>query len=336
MQAPPGMMPAQPGMQPGFRPPPGGGQRAIETQALSAVEVEKKSKLPLILAAVAVLALVAGGAFFFLNSGPGGGTVSIDVRPEGVQATILLDGEPYSPESGPIVPGQHTLEISAPGYRTTRESLEVVDGATLALRIALEANTVAGEPRAVAPPTNEAAVMVEGASGSADTAPGAGEVSADSGDEGDEDGSDTTPSSAMEEDLGLVAVSPPVMRSEPDEPREPRTSRMSEPRESRMTTPRMATTMSTPRMTTPRMTTVAMAAAMMSSPMAAGNGRLNALANPRATVFVDGRRIGQTPLLNRTFPAGSHRVELRLSDGRSHTQSVNLTDGRAVTVRHNF
>jgi hypothetical protein len=42
---------------------------------------------------------------------------------------------------------------------------------------------------------------------------------------------------------------------------------------------------------------------------------LNLLAIPAAEVFVRGRSIGRTPLIQRELPAGDHVLELREIDG---------------------
>jgi hypothetical protein len=51
---------------------------------------------------------------------------------------------------------------------------------------------------------------------------------------------------------------------------------------------------------------------------------------PFATIFVDGKRIDVTPLLNRSLSAGRHRIRAELADGRSREFSVDVPAGRAA------
>jgi serine/threonine protein kinase len=63
----------------------------------------------------------------------------------------------------------------------------------------------------------------------------------------------------------------------------------------------------------PRPARPRVAAAIAREP--AGSGMLNLLAIPAAEVFVRGRSIGRTPLIQRELPAGDHVLELREIDG---------------------
>ncbi len=67
-----------------------------------------------------------------------------------------------------------------------------------------------------------------------------------------------------------------------------------------------------------------------------GPGTLNLLAIPSATVRRDGRVIGETPLIRRTLPAGTHRLQLRTADGRSKTVTVQIRPGRSTRLRVEF
>ena len=42
-----------------------------------------------------------------------------------------------------------------------------------------------------------------------------------------------------------------------------------------------------------------------------GDGRLQLVTRPYSEVYIEGRRVGQTPLLNLRLPAGSHELSLR-------------------------
>jgi hypothetical protein len=63
-------------------------------------------------------------------------------------------------------------------------------------------------------------------------------------------------------------------------------------------------------------------------------GRLTVVTEPRTDVFLDGRALGRTPLLDFEVPAG--RYTLRLVDaalGIRHEEPVTVAAGRTTTVR---
>jgi hypothetical protein len=62
-------------------------------------------------------------------------------------------------------------------------------------------------------------------------------------------------------------------------------------------------------------------------------GTLSLMAIPSASVRIDGRDRGNTPLINLSLPAGEHRVELRSEDGRSKTITVRIESGRPTRQR---
>jgi len=65
-------------------------------------------------------------------------------------------------------------------------------------------------------------------------------------------------------------------------------------------------------------------------------GEVSIDSQPYATVSIDGRRAGITPLLHTKLPAGHHRIHLTLIDGRSRDVDVDVPSGRAappVTAR---
>ncbi|MEO0322184.1 MAG: PEGA domain-containing protein, partial [Myxococcota bacterium] len=73
-----------------------------------------------------------------------------------------------------------------------------------------------------------------------------------------------------------------------------------------------------------------------SSSSRAERGNLVVNSMPLAEVFVDGRRRGRTPMPRLTLPAGRHTVELRTSDGRRHSETVDLEAGTTARVIHRF
>lgn len=70
-----------------------------------------------------------------------------------------------------------------------------------------------------------------------------------------------------------------------------------------------------------------------SSEMVEGNGKLWITSRPTgASVLVDGRETGQTPLILRGVPAGEHRVELYAEGYTSHVAEVNLRPYRNSSI----
>jgi serine/threonine-protein kinase len=46
--------------------------------------------------------------------------------------------------------------------------------------------------------------------------------------------------------------------------------------------------------------------------------------SPYATIFIDDRKVGDTPLDRIALPAGSHQVRAVLADGRQRTFSITI------------
>ncbi|MFN0248657.1 MAG: serine/threonine-protein kinase, partial [Kofleriaceae bacterium] len=59
-------------------------------------------------------------------------------------------------------------------------------------------------------------------------------------------------------------------------------------------------------------------------------GTISIDSTPFATIYIDGKRIDVTPLLNRSLPAGRHKIRAVLADGRSKELSVDVPAGRAA------
>jgi serine/threonine protein kinase len=53
--------------------------------------------------------------------------------------------------------------------------------------------------------------------------------------------------------------------------------------------------------------------------------------NPYATIFIDGRKIGDTPLDRISLPAGAHQVRAVLADGRQRTFSIDIPPDRKTS-----
>jgi len=65
-------------------------------------------------------------------------------------------------------------------------------------------------------------------------------------------------------------------------------------------------------------------------------GRLSIDSKPYAVIFVDGRKLGETPLVELSLPAGRHRLRAQLSDGRSRTIVVRVRPGTLTTRRFHW
>jgi hypothetical protein len=80
----------------------------------------------------------------------------IVIGPPGVKATVLLDGEPVAPAlldvDRPTDPGEHKLEISAPGFAKSESSLTLAPGERRTLPVALARDGAEATPAAPASP----------------------------------------------------------------------------------------------------------------------------------------------------------------------------------------
>jgi serine/threonine-protein kinase len=53
--------------------------------------------------------------------------------------------------------------------------------------------------------------------------------------------------------------------------------------------------------------------------------------DPYATIYIDGKRIDQTPLFKRALPSGTHRVRAVREDGKSRTFTIRISPGQHVS-----
>ncbi|MEO8702877.1 MAG: serine/threonine-protein kinase [Kofleriaceae bacterium] len=68
------------------------------------------------------------------------------------------------------------------------------------------------------------------------------------------------------------------------------------------------------------------------APKPAGEpGSFSVGSEPYATIFVDGQRIGETPLFQAPLPAGRHRVRAVLADGRERTFTIDVPPGKELS-----
>ncbi len=67
-------------------------------------------------------------------------------------------------------------------------------------------------------------------------------------------------------------------------------------------------------------------------PVPEGSGQVTIYAEPWATVFVDGRRRGITPLVELTLPAGTHALRLENPGGPPHESQFVIVPGKTRTI----
>ena len=53
---------------------------------------------------------------------------------------------------------------------------------------------------------------------------------------------------------------------------------------------------------------------------------------PWAELYVDGRLVGNTPIMNLRLPAGQHRLRLEQKGFRPYEQVVNLAPGQTLRI----
>jgi serine/threonine protein kinase len=68
-------------------------------------------------------------------------------------------------------------------------------------------------------------------------------------------------------------------------------------------------------------------------PRAAGTGWITVDSHPYGTVYVDGKRAGLTPLVRAPVAAGTHRVSIKLGDGRTRQLRIVVEAGREAPRR---
>ena len=61
-------------------------------------------------------------------------------------------------------------------------------------------------------------------------------------------------------------------------------------------------------------------------------GTIRVLSRPSATVQVNGRAVGMTPL-NRPLYEGRHEIKLLTNDGREETRIINMKGGKTEVIK---
>jgi hypothetical protein len=115
---------------------------------------------------------------------------------------------------------------------------------------------------------------------------------------------------------------PKVEEPKADEPKldEPRPKR-DEPRaKSRPKKERQAVVKPPPAKTTPP----------PPKPVPSGKGKLYVNAEPWATIYIDGSKIGMTPVVGESLPAGDHTLKAVTEDGRVKTMKIHIDAGGNV------
>jgi len=71
-------------------------------------------------------------------------------------------------------------------------------------------------------------------------------------------------------------------------------------------------------------------------PKAPPSGKISVRSQPPARVFLGGKPIGRTPILNRSFPRGRHTVKLVTKDGREWATTIHIRKGFPAKINHRF
>ncbi len=65
-------------------------------------------------------------------------------------------------------------------------------------------------------------------------------------------------------------------------------------------------------------------------------GKVTFLSKPEAVVWVDGKRVGRTPIEARSFDVGTHKVEFRIDGYESVFETVDLSEGETKKLSVEF
>lgn len=327
---PPGMQ-VQTGAPMGFAAPPPtaaapGQQRHLQTMEMGSIEPDKNDRIKKFamigVAAVLLIGLGVGGAFMMLGGGGGGaGTIEVRTVPD-VNAEVRIDGigRGHAPVRISEVPaGSRQVQVVAEGYETIERTIDVGEGSTAALDLVLVASA---RPTAVASNTMVTTAMLPTVMDT--VAPTMTEEVAAQTD------TDTEPETMEAE------AAPPTMEPVSQMTSEMTTTMRTQPRdtEGEQMIIRRTTMEDPPGFMVIMRTETMMRETMMTARR--GRGRLVVNSQPWSKVFVDGRERGNTPQPSLTVSAGSHRIELRTQDGRTHRRTVEVENGGTVRVIHRF
>ena len=75
-------------------------------------------------------------------------------------------------------------------------------------------------------------------------------------------------------------------------------------------------------------------AAMVTAPVRRPTGTFSIESSPYATIYLDGRRLDDTPIIDRSVPAGHHRLRAVLKDGRHKDMALDIPAGKQASPIH--
>lgn len=301
-------------------PPAAGEQRHLQTMEMGSLEPDNRDRIKKIalisVAAIVLIGVGIGGAFAIMGGGGGAGTIEVRTVPD-VNAEVRIDGvgRGHAPVRISEVPaGSRQVMVVAEGYETITRNVDVGEGSTAALDLVLVASA---RPTAVAANTMVETAMLPTVMDT--VAPTMVEDEAQTQMEAEPETAPTE--SAMEEEpvTQMVTAMTTTMRTTPMTDSGQMIIRQNT-EEDPPGFMRIERTMVETMMTTARR----------------GRGRLVVNSQPWSKVFVDGRERGNTPQPSLTVSAGSHRIELRTQDGRTHRRTVDVENGGTVRVIHRF
>ncbi|HEY5945073.1 MAG TPA: PEGA domain-containing protein, partial [Kofleriaceae bacterium] len=61
-------------------------------------------------------------------------------------------------------------------------------------------------------------------------------------------------------------------------------------------------------------------------------GMLSIDSTPYATIYVDGQRLDQTPIVGKSIPAGKHKIKAVTKDGRTQFLNVEIQPGKLANA----
>jgi serine/threonine-protein kinase len=245
----------------------------------------------------AIIAIIAGA--LYLSRGSRAAEIHMATAP--ADAEVLVDGRRAPGDQSPFVihdlePHKpHELEVRKAGYRTWSTRLVLESGQTLQLPI------VTLSPEMMPPATTAAEPHVE---------------------------------PIKEVSVNQLAPEQAAPAAEPEPAAEPTPA----PRVAKSTpapAPRRPKAPAAPKPSAPRPRAPAVASKPVAAPAgaaAAGSGVLRINSRPWAEVSIDGRPVGNTPLMNLTLSAGAHRVRLKNPQfGLEKTIKVQIVAGDVLT-----
>jgi len=255
-----------------------------------------------------------------LSSEPAGARISLDGERRREETPVLLEGLP---------PGRHRVRLDKPGFRDWEEEIELQAGLSTERQVELRPATVTLSLQTQPHKAVYTLLFADGDSRSGSTPariedlPWGASLKVkveQSGFEPKEQELLLQPESGDEVELSLrleARTPAPAARPTPPPPRRAPPARRPTP----------------PHTTPPAPVAVTPAPAPSPAPAAAEPGLVSILARPQAEVWIDGRRIKWTPLLNYKLAPGPHAVTLVNDNfGARKTLQINLQPGQRLKL----